>query len=87
MTADEQLAEWVKGNSQCPNDRDECCPDFSCCQPELLADEATRIAFADATEETRFSMLGGFLGAAMEKAAEGKNVYIAGVDDPSSTRQ
>ena len=87
MTADEQLAEWVKGNSQCPNDRGECCPDFSCCRPELLADEVMRKAFVNGTSETRNAFLGGYLGAAMSLAAENKKVYIAGVDDPSATRQ
>ena len=28
MTSDEQLKEWVKGNSIHNPDRDECCPDF-----------------------------------------------------------
>lgn len=82
MTSDEQIIEWVKGNSLCPNDSGECCPDFSCCQPELLADEVTRIAFSNGTKETRNSLLGGFLGFAMEKAAKGKKVYIAGINDP-----
>jgi len=86
MTVDEQLSEWVKGNSLCPNNLGECCPDFSCCQPELLADEVTRVAFANGTKETRHSLLGGFLGAAMEKAVKGKNVYIAGIDDPLSVK-
>ena len=42
MTSDEQLAEWVKGNSIHNQDRDECCPDFSCCDNELLAPEDER---------------------------------------------
>ena len=87
MTEDEQLTEWVKGNSKCPNDCDECCPDFSCCQSELLADKDTRIAFLNGNREIRCAMLGGFLCAAMEKAAKGKTVYIVGVDDPLATRQ
>ena len=32
-----QLDEWVKGNPIHNNVDDECCPDFSCCRPELLA--------------------------------------------------
>ena len=88
MTPDEQLAEWLKGNSICPNDRDECCPDFSCCQPELLASKESRQAFINADEELRMTMLGMFLGNAMSKAAELKdlNVYIAGVDEPDGLR-
>lgn len=33
MTPEEQLREWVKGNNIHNPDRDECCPDFACCQP------------------------------------------------------
>ncbi len=82
MTSDEQLAEWLKGNPIHNAERDECCPDFSCCQPSLLVDQQTRQAFADAGEELRMSMLGMFLGSAMALAAAGKEVYIAGDDDP-----
>lgn len=84
MDSDEQLEQWVLGNSLCPNDRGECCPDFSCCQPKLLADERARKVFADADEATRLSMLGMFLGAAMALAAMGKAkiIYVTGSDDP-----
>lgn len=87
MTPDKQLEEWVKGNSLCPNDRGECCPDFSCCTPSLLADEDARIAFSNASDEERMSFFGMFLGAAINKMATGKNVYIAGVDDLEATIQ
>ena len=87
MTSDEQLAEWVKGNPQCPNDRDECCPDFSCCTPELLADEDMRKAFAVGDEEVRLSMLGMFLGAALAKMGKDKDVYLSGFDDPAHETQ
>lgn len=84
MTGDEQLALWVAGDSRCPNDRDECCPDFSCCQPELLADKKTRERFASATDEERAGFLGMFLGAAFSKAAEtdldAPKVHIIGTD-------
>jgi len=62
--------------------RDECCPDFSCCQPELLADEKTRRAFAEADDETRMSMLGMFLGAGLGRLVEDGDVYLSGFDDP-----
>lgn len=82
VTPDEQLEQWVLGNSLCPNDRDECCPDFSCCTPELLADENTRKAFAKANKETRMSMLGMFLGAGIAFMGKDKEVHITGFDDP-----
>ena len=85
MTSDEQLAKWLEGESIHNTTRDECCPDFSCCKPELLADEKTRKAFVNTDDrEIRCQFLGMFLGAAMELAAEGKKVYIAGVDAPST---
>ena len=40
-----QLEQWVKGKSIHNPVRGECCPDFSCCHPEALADAATREAF------------------------------------------
>lgn len=84
ITPTEQLHEWVKGNSvhNGKPDSGECCPDFSCCQPELLAPEAVRIAFRDANDEARLEMLGLFLSAGIGKALEGKDnpptVYVAG---------
>ncbi len=80
MTPDEQLAGWLEGNSSCPNDRGECCPDFSCCQSDLLVDKQTRQAFINGDDEVRLSMCGMFLGQAFAKATELKDVkiYIAG---------
>lgn len=45
------LEEWVKGN--CIHDRvkDKCLPDFSCCDPELLAPELVRKRFLKAVKE------------------------------------
>ncbi len=85
MTVDEQLAEWLKGNPIHNDERDECCPDFSCCQPDLLADEKTRQAFVDAREDQRTSMLGMFLGAMLEKDGKADDVYLAGFDSPDET--
>lgn len=48
MTSDEQLQEWLKGNSIHNDTRNECCPDFSCCKPELLASEDERNQFVEA---------------------------------------
>jgi hypothetical protein len=33
MTALEQLEKWVAGENVHDKERDECCPDFACCQP------------------------------------------------------
>lgn len=82
MTSDEQLVEWVRGNPLHNDTRDECCPDFSCCTPELLADVDTRKAFVKADEVTRMSMLGMFLGAALAEMGIEKEVHLTGFDDP-----
>jgi len=74
LTVDAQLQLWVDGESVHNSTRDECCPDFSCCSPELLADKKTRMLFRDSTDEIRHSMLMGFLG----ELISDKKVYIAG---------
>lgn len=85
--SDHQLAEWVAGrpwhNPLSPNpemEGGECCPDFSCCQPELLAPEDVRQRFVEADDKTRHEMLMMFLGAMINKATEGTNkrVHLAG---------
>lgn len=86
ISSAEQLERWVKGESVhrlMANGGDECCPDFSCCHPQLLADEEIRKAFAEADEKQRMGFLGNFLGAALSKLAPSKEVYIAGVTDPA----
>jgi len=72
-----QTDEWVKGNPIHNTVDDECCPDFSCCKPELLQPEEIRKTFAAANEDTRMSMLGSFLGAGLALMAPDKKVFIA----------
>ena len=78
MTCNEQLKEWVEGNSIHNDARDECCPDFSCCEPELLADRQTRETFANANDETRHEMLLMFLGGYINS----DKVYVSGSSGP-----
>jgi hypothetical protein len=49
----------------------------------LLAPEHERQAFADADEDVRMQMLGGFLGRAL--ASADKSVYVAGLPPTSDT--
>ena len=65
----EQLDAWVNGEPHHNMARDECCPDFSCCQPELLAPKDVRLEFAEATESKRHAMLGMFLGGIKNRVA------------------
>lgn len=83
MTHDEQLAAWINGDSRHgAGKHKECCPDFSCCRPELLAPKDVRQRFVNATEDERHKMLFMFLGAAMA----GKSVYLAG-DEANYTEE
>jgi hypothetical protein len=62
----------------------ECCPDFSCCEPELLQPVEVRRAFVAAGEREREKFLMAFLGAAVAKATpEALKVHIAGGEEPS----
>lgn len=63
-----QLENWVAGKPE-HNDIDgECCPDFSCCAPQLLSPIEQRQAFLRASQaddqKTMSAFLGGFLGRA-----------------------
>lgn len=79
LTPEVQLERWVAGESLCPNTRNECCPDFSCCRPELLAPKVEREAFAAAHGRTREHMLGGFLSEAISTYKPDAKVHIAGM--------
>lgn len=56
----------------------ECCPDFSCCNPNLKWDKAMRLAFRDANQEDRGAMAIAGLAGLMEQEAPEAKVHIAG---------
>ena len=64
MKREDQLTEWVKGNSIHNQEKDECCPDFSCCTGKI-APKDVRERFAKAyykkDEKTQNEMLMMFL--------------------------
>ena len=75
-----QLALWVNGKSiHIP--KGDCCPDFSCCMPELKAPKEERELFQKLYLEKRHNeyerMLMMFLGRALPLITD-KKVYIAG---------
>ncbi len=89
-----QLNEWVKGNPVHNKTDDECCPDFSCCNPQALQPKEIRIVFVEVNkkadhepfnpdhhpyEDARMGMLMGFLGNAVNKYTE-KKVHITDGD-------
>lgn len=79
-----QLEEWVKGNSIHDTEIDECCPDFSCCCPDLLADEIERIAFhrffVDGNQEACLEMLSTFMCRLCQ--FEGYSCHTVGLTEP-----
>lgn len=78
-SSEEQLKNWVAGKSIHNKERNECCPDFSCCHPTYSASMQDRKIFQEANEATRFKMLGKFLGEAMADYSN-KKVHVAGQD-------
>jgi len=70
--AEYQLREWAEGrpwhnpwspNGSCGKERHdgECCPDFSCCVPDMIWAKERRYAFVAADHATRSQMLRGAL--------------------------
>ena len=78
MKIEKQLKLWVKGESVHNDERNECCPDFSCCQSHLLAPKYERRTFLEAykrgDDKTKANMLIEFLG----RAFSSSKIYIAG---------
>ena len=81
MTVNEQLLQWVKGNSVHNEERNECVPDFSCCNPAINTPIETRELFMEAylndDEEQRQRMLMTFLGQSLATVSD-KKVHITG---------
>lgn len=80
MTHEEQMGKWVEGESihNGPTSRQgTCCPDFSCCRPELKWPEYQRRFFVE-HPEARDKMLAMSLTALIENHKPGTKVYIAG---------
>lgn len=82
MTTQEQLEKWVNGESVHNDERDECCPDFSCCcdinTPKDVKERFAK-AFNNGEHEVIHTMLMGFLGGLGGLAElEEKTVYVAG---------
>ena len=73
MTPEQQLDFWCEGKSIHNEERNECCPDFSCCVPEINTPREQRILFRD-RPELRDEMLQMFLA----QAFESMNIHVAG---------
>jgi hypothetical protein len=82
-SCEEQIDRWVAGESLHSDHRGlgpECCPDFSCCVPELLQPIEARRAFkaADSKKRDKFCMM--FLGGMLAKSAPDVSAYITDGD-------
>ena len=81
---DVQLQLWVNGTSvhvksnRFPGENYQCCPDFSCCHPELLQPEAVRREFAAASEDKQNRMLLVFLRALIAKETTPGSACVIG---------
>ncbi len=84
MTPEEQLIQWVKGNSvhngKTKTDG-ECCPDFSCCGSQIVnrdVREAFLIAHLRGDEKTTSSMCLAFLSGILASKVLRDKVFLCG---------
>jgi hypothetical protein len=79
MTPERQLELWVRGESVHNDERAECCPDFSCCEPQNAWPIAKRIKFAEAFVNEDYETTHNMLMSALVDMVDDDNVYIAGI--------
>lgn len=79
-----QTLDWLNGDPKHNKTDDECCPDFSCCNPELLAPKEVREIFYQAEKSGNHKlvdrMLGEFLSKMIDTIPSKPKVHIAGLD-------
>lgn len=86
VSLDDQLRLWLEGISVhsrptklCP--KGECCPDFSCCIPALLADKKTRQKYCDAEKKGNDATINRLLFDFLKKMLEHNGVEVSSYDD------
>lgn len=80
MKVEKQLKEWVNGNPIHNAERDECCPDFSCCTGKM-AEQDVRDRFLKAYQEGDKTVMNLMLKMFIRKAFADKNIYFAGDEE------
>lgn len=82
MKLEEQMKLWMEGQSMHLGERPGglCCPDFSCCKPDLQWPAEKRREFAEADDDKRYDMLLGALGALLDYE-EIRKVHIIGREE------
>lgn len=85
MTPLEQLEKWVKGVNVHNEERDECCPDFACCQPNKHWPLSYRKEFKKVYEEQGPEAIEPMLIAGLNliTAEQPMAVYVSGTPQPS----
>ncbi len=76
---EEQVRRWVAGESLHSDHRgigEECCPDFSCCKPQLLQPVEVRRAFQDADGKGRDKLCVAFLGGLLSESLPDVRAYV-----------
>ena len=84
MLIAEQLELWVAGQSIHNHERNECCPDFSCCNKEINTPQSVKELFIKAyqSENDRVveRLLMEFLATSISTLLYHPKVHIAGLD-------
>ena len=78
MTVNKQLELWLQGKPVHNKTRNECCPDFSCCNPKLLAPKKIRQVFVNASRTGDHGTVNKMLGAFLTKMLEAHNFHVKG---------
>ena len=80
MTYEEQLEKWLEGESIHDEETNTCCPDFSCCDPELQTHKEKRELFYEAYKSgdsvIAGNLMSGFLNLALKKLCPNANFTI-----------
>ena len=80
MKVIEQLNLWVAGESVHNDEREECCPDFSCCNKEVNTPKEVKEIFRNAYLKDNQALIHRLLMEFLGNALSGENVYIAGLE-------
>lgn len=75
----DQLLKWQKGESIHNIERDECCPDFSCCDKDINTSQGIKdrfvLAHLNNDEEAKERWLNWFLNGMLTKKSSDSRIY------------
>ena len=76
----QQLESWVNGESIHNDERNECCPDFSCCNKSIRTPEDIRVLFFNAYHKGNSRLVNRMLMQFLGGGFSEENIYIAGLE-------